>query len=182
MRGSLCCDASFVKEHEAISDGGRLVEVMQYHSDCDVVIISETSYETQQLDLMAEIQVVCRLIEQQRRGLLSKTARKPHALDLASGKLIDVLIGEVIESCHEQCLPDVFRAFGVAAKEPIAVWMASIVDGFANRDSGRGRAMLGQECEALGECSCAEGFEGCAVERDGTALDVMESCEGSEQR
>ena len=86
-------DPSVVQQHDGVGDGGRLVEVVQHHPDRDVVVGGEVADQVEDLHLVAQVQVVGRLVEQEHVGALGQAGRQPDPLQLTAGELVDGPVG-----------------------------------------------------------------------------------------
>ena len=68
--GSACDDAAFVQHHQLITEHGGMVEVMQR----DDAGQRSLCHPPQQLDLMLDLKMVCRLVQQDLGRGLSQSA------------------------------------------------------------------------------------------------------------
>ena len=81
------------QQDQVVGDGGGLVEVVQHDADGDAVLVGEVADQVEDLDLVAQVEVGGRLVEQQDAGLLREAGGQPDALQLAAGQLVDAALG-----------------------------------------------------------------------------------------
>ena len=73
---------------------GRVVEVVQHRDQGAALLLVQLGAQVEHVDLVLDVEVRGRLVEQQQRGLLGERHRDPHALPLAAGQFVDIAIGE----------------------------------------------------------------------------------------
>ena len=73
----------------------REVEVVQHHHDRGAAAGVELGEQVEHLDLVGDVEVGRRLVEQQQVGALREGHRDPHPLALAARQLVDRAVGEV---------------------------------------------------------------------------------------
>ena len=73
-----------------------LVEVVQ-HGDDGAPLAIQLGEQFEQFDLVDDIQVGGRLVEQQQRGFLRQHHGDPHALPLAAGERVERSLGQAVD-------------------------------------------------------------------------------------
>ena len=81
------------QQDDVVGDGGGLVEVVQDDADGDAVVVGQVADQVEDLDLVAQVEVRGRLVEQQDAGVLREAGGQPDALQLAAGQLVDAALG-----------------------------------------------------------------------------------------
>ena len=82
-------DPALVQQHDLVRHGGGMVQVVQDDPECRPVVVREIADQIEGLDLVAQVEMVGRLVEQQDAGVLGETGRQPDPLELAAGELVD---------------------------------------------------------------------------------------------
>ena len=88
-------DPSLAHGHEVVRVARREVEVVQDHHDRGAADLVELGEQVEDLDLVGDVEIGRRLVEEQQLGLLGKGHRDPHALPLAAGELVHQALREV---------------------------------------------------------------------------------------
>ncbi len=95
-------DPPRVQQDDPVGDGGGLVEVVQDGADGGAVLVRQVPDEVEEFDLVPEVEVGGRLVEEQQPGVLGEAAREPHPLELASGEVLGAPFGQVGEARQGQ--------------------------------------------------------------------------------
>ena len=134
-----------------VGDGRRLVEVVQHDPDRDAVHVGQVAHDVEHLDLVAEVEIGRRLVEQEDGRVLGEAAREPHALCLAARERVDRPLRQVGNPGHGHHALDDRRPLGVARTPAAAVRVAAVLDDLADRHPARGHARLREQRQARGE-------------------------------
>ena len=81
-------DPARVEQDDPVADGRRLVQVVQDRADGDAVLVGQVTHEVEQFDLVPQVEVGRRLVEEQHAGLLGEAACEPHPLELSAGDYV----------------------------------------------------------------------------------------------
>ncbi len=87
--GARRVDSTGVQQHHVVGDGCRVVEVVQHDTQGGAVVVGELAHQVERLHLVAQVEVVGRLVEEQHARLLRQRGRQPHALQFAARELVD---------------------------------------------------------------------------------------------
>ena len=75
--------AAVVEQDDVVGHGGGLVEVVKDDPDGDAVVVGEILDEVEELRLVAQVEVVGRLVEQEDAGVLREAGGQPDPLPFA---------------------------------------------------------------------------------------------------
>ena len=111
----------------------------------------EVDEQVEHLDLVGEVEVGGRLVEQQQVGALGQRHGDPHALALAAGQLVDRPVGQVERAGGAIASVDDRLVVGGPLPEPLLVRVAAAGDQVGDGDAlGRDRR-LRQDAEPGGD-------------------------------
>ena len=83
-----------VERDEVVGVARGEVEVVQHHDDRGAATGVEVGEQVEHLDLVGDVEVGRRLVEQQQVGALRQGHRDPDPLALPTGELVDDAVGE----------------------------------------------------------------------------------------
>ena len=86
--------APVVQRDQVVGVARGEVEVVQHHHDRGAAACVELGEQVEHLDLVGDVEVRRRLVEQQQVGPLGEGHRDPDALALAARQLVDGAVGE----------------------------------------------------------------------------------------
>lgn len=168
-----------------------MVEVVQDDADGDAVHVGEVADEIEGLDLVAEVEVVGRLVEEDNTRLLGQACGEPYALDFAAGEFADGAVGPGAHAGRVECVFDGGPVVAAHARELAAVGVAAEGDDLADAQPLGRAPRLREERDFLGELSAAgRGHvpEGCirsgaveTAEHHPAVGGGVESCEAAQQ-
>ncbi len=176
-------DPPRVQQQDPVGDGGRLVEVVQDGSDGDPVVVRQVPHEVEEFDLVAQVEVVRRLVEQEHARLLGEAAGEPDALELAAGQVFGAPFGEVRDAGHGEGTVDRGPAARVGPAPAAPVRVATEFDDVPHGQSAGRGAALGEQRDVPGELAGAQGQAvGLAVDDKGGGPGPLEARERAQQR
>ncbi len=155
-RGTRSVDAPVGEQKERVGNVGRVVEVVQHNADSDAVLVREVAHEVEGLDLVAEVEVVCRLVEEHNTRALSDAGGQPDALDLATRKFAYGTLAHVGDPSGVHRMVDRGAVVGGEAGETTTVGVATEGDDLTNRKPLRSGAGLREERHLAGKVACAQ--------------------------
>ena len=88
-------DPPVAHRDQVVGVAGGQVEVVQHHHDRGAAASLRSREQVEHLDLVGDVEVRRRLVEQQQVGPLGQRHRDPDPLPLAAGELVDDPLGEV---------------------------------------------------------------------------------------
>ena len=95
VRRPLGDDRPVAHRDEVVGVAAGVVEVVQDEHDRAALALVEVDEEVEHLDLVGEVEVRRRLVEQHQPGALGERHGDPHPLALAAGQLVDRAAGDV---------------------------------------------------------------------------------------
>ena len=113
---------------QVVGVAGREVEVVQHHHDGGAAGLVEVGEQVEHLDLVGDVEVRRRLVEQQQVGLLGQGHRDPDPLALAARELVDEPVGEVEGVGELERLGDRLLVLGRPPPERALVRVAATPD------------------------------------------------------
>ena len=132
---------------EVVGVARRQVEVVQHHHDRGAAHLVELGEQVEHLDLVGDVEVRRRLVEQQQVGLLGEGHRDPHALALAAGELVDQPVGEVEGVGQLEGLRHGLLVLARPAPEGALVRVPPAADEVDDADALGGHRVLRQQAE-----------------------------------
>ena len=150
-------DPARFEQRDPVGDGRRLVEVVQDDSDGDPVVVRQVADEVEEFDLVAQVEIGRRLVQQQHAGLLGEATGEPYALQLPAGQVVGAPFGEVRDT--GQCERPVHRGrrVRIGPAEAPAVGVAAELDDVPHGQSAGCGAALGQQGDVAREVTGAQG-------------------------
>ena len=88
---------SLGQERDPIGPDGGLIDVVQAHDDGQALVACQRRHELEDLDLIVQVEVGSRLVEQQRHRLLGEGPREQDALPFAGRQLGNRAAAQVLE-------------------------------------------------------------------------------------
>jgi hypothetical protein len=150
-------DLALAQQHDLVGDDRRVVEVVQHDADRHVVVVRQVAHHVEHLDLVAQVEVVGRLVQQQHGGLLRQARRQPHALQLAAGQLVHAPVGHRGHARQVHGAPDGGAPLQVDPAPPGPVGVPAVGDDVAHRHARRRRPLLGEQGDVAGELLAGQG-------------------------
>jgi hypothetical protein len=163
-------------------------------------IPTEIPYQVERLELVAQVQVVGRLVEEYDAGVLRQAGGEPDTLHLPAGELSDLATGHVAYSRDPHGVVDGVPVIGGRSGEATPVRMASERDDLRDRQPLGSGPRLGEQRDFTGELTGAEqsrvtlglfiggglsiagGLSVAGAECHPAAVHPMQSGEGAQQR
>ena len=180
------CRAAFGDElprfqhDEVVAVARRLVEVVQDGDDGRPFFLLG-AHHVHQRDLVVEVEVGGRLIQQQVRRFLRQGHGEEGALLLAAGEFVHALVGKRVGVGRRHDARDDVQ-IGLAEPSPeVEVGASAVADEGAHADAFRHHVVLRQEREAARKAARAHAVDGFAVEGDVAALRRQQAGEGFQQ-
>ena len=181
-RRALGDDPPGVQRDEVVGVAGGQVEVVQHHHDGGAAALVEVGEEVEHLDLVGDVEVRRRLVEQQQVGALGERHRDPHPLALAAGQLVDDAVGQV-EGVGEGRAPRRPRPRPRPVHRPKAPWCGwrPRRDEVGDRDAlGRDR-VLREQPQRAGDLLGREPVDRLAVEQHRAGARAQQPRQPAEQ-
>ncbi len=122
----------------------------------DPVVVGEIADQVEEFDLVTQVEIGGRFVQEQDACLLRETAGEPHPLELATGELVDAPGREVLHTGEAQRPVHGGGATGIRATPAAPVGVAAEVDHVPHGESARRRPRLRQEGHAARELAGAE--------------------------
>ena len=139
---TLADDLAFAHRDESVTDQGGLIDVVKHHHDGPVGLLIELPHERHDLELVGDIQVGGRLVEQQDRCLLGENHRDPGPLPLSAGEMVDLMVAEVRHPGQFECVGDgEVVSLGRGLEKPL-VRVAAAADEILDGDVAGRRCLL----------------------------------------
>ncbi|OLT09454.1 hypothetical protein BJF90_44210 [Pseudonocardia sp. CNS-004] len=129
---------------------------MQHDADRDPGIVGEIAHQVEDLHLVAQVEVVGGLVEQEHAGVLGEATREPHPLQLPARQLVDRAVRQVRHPRQLHRAPHRGRPVRVVAAEPSAVRVPAEPDDVVHRQPRRNRTALGEQRDAARELAAGE--------------------------
>ncbi len=149
-------DVARTHQDQRVRHAGRVVEVVQHDADGDAVLLDEIAHQVEGLDLVAQVQVVGRFVQQHDAGVLGQAGREPDPLHLTAGEFPDRPVGHVAYTGDTHGVVDGAPVLGRRPGEAAPVGVASEGHDLPDRQPlGRG-PRLGEERDLAGELAGAE--------------------------
>ncbi len=169
-------DTTLVQQDHLVGDGCGMAEVMEDDPEGSAPI-GEIADQIEGLDLVSQVEVIGRLIQEQDAGVLSETRRQPHALQFPTGELIHGAVGHLPKARERQCAVD-GRTIGIThTGEPPTVRMPTESDDVSDLETGRMRPRLREHRDRASELACGECSELSGADVDGSGIDRMKPSE-----
>ena len=108
---------------------------MQHHHDGAAALAVEPGDQVEHLDLVGEVEVRRRLVEQQQVGVLGQGHRDPGALPLTAGELVERPVAQVGGVGHRQRRLDDLLVLGRPLAEPALVRVPAAADQVADQQA-----------------------------------------------
>ena len=144
-RGAGGDDPAALEQDDAVGDVAGLLQVVEHDTHRDAVVVGEVADQVEDLDLVAEVEVGRRLVEEEDRRLLAQARGQPHALALAAGELVDAAVGHPGDPGDVHGPPDRLACVRVATLPAPAVRVPAVRHDVAHRDPVGRRAALGEQ-------------------------------------
>ncbi|MDX2029706.1 MAG: hypothetical protein SF339_03485 [Blastocatellia bacterium] len=171
-----------LEQGDAIGEFGCEIDFVCDDEASELFFAGQAPNECEQRDLVRDVRVGGRLIEQEKGSFLREGARENDALAFAARKLVEGASGELGGvGFDEGLMRDVDIVGGIEA-EGAAVGESAGEDIF---ERGQGKAKfagLGDECDAVGDLASGEVAKGAAVEKDLAVGGAKESLGEAEKR
>lgn len=130
---------------------GGVVEVVQHRDQRTALLLVQPGAQVQDLDLVGDVEVRGRLVEQQQRRLLGQRHGDPDALALAAGQLVHRPVGEVGDPGGGHRLVDDPLVLARPLPQEALVGVAAPGDQFGDADPVRRDRRLRQQAEGAGD-------------------------------
>ena len=129
-----------VEQHDVVGDERGVVQVVEDDAERGAVLVGQLADQVERLDLVAEVEVVGRLVEQEDAGVLGEAGGQPDPLELAAGQLVDGAVGHGRDPGEGHGPVDGRPVGVVERREPAAVRVAAEGHDVADGEAGGVRA------------------------------------------
>ena len=164
-RGALAVDGAAVHGDEMVGVAGGELEVVQHDRDGGAAGAVQLADHVEHLELVGDVEIGGRLVQQQHLGALCERHGDPHPLALPSGELVEQTALELVGAGEGQRLGDRLLVLVAPLREQALVRVAAAGDQLAHgHPVGRERG-LRQQAEPAGELLAAQGVDVGAVQQ-----------------
>ena len=143
-----------------------MVEVVQHRDQGPVLLDVQIGAQVEHLDLVGDVEVGGRLVQQQDRRLLGQRHRQPHPLPLAAGQLVDRPVGQVGHLGRGQRLGDDLLVGAAPLSQQPLMRVPAAGHQIGDGDPVRRDRRLRQQPEPAGHLLGRVGGDGPAVQQD----------------
>jgi hypothetical protein len=150
-------DPARFEQRDPVGDGRSLVEVVQDDADRDSVVVRQVADEVEEFDLVAQVEIGGRLVEQQHTGFLGEATGEPHPLQLTAGQVVGAPLGEVRHTGQRERTVDRGRRVRIGPAEAAPVRVAAELDDVPHGQSAGRGAALGQQGDVARELTGTQG-------------------------
>ena len=157
-------DVAVAHRDEVVAVAGGLVEVVQHEHDGALVALVEVDEQVEHLDLVGEVEVGGRLVEQHQVRALRQRHRDPHPLALPAGELVDGSFRQRDDAGGAHGVGDDRLVRRRPLPEPLLVRVAAAGDEVGDGDAFRCDRRLGQDPEPGGDLLGGQPVDALAVE------------------
>jgi hypothetical protein len=169
-------DPTVVKQDHLVGDGGRVSEIMEDHAQRGAPV-GEIADQVEGLDLVAQVEMVGRFVQEKDAGVLREARRKPHALQLPTREFVHGAVRHLRETCQRQRAVD-GRAIRIAhCGEATPMRVPAERDDITDLEPGRMGPRLRKHRHRTRELSCGQRPRFGLADVDRSALDGVKSGE-----
>ena len=167
---------------QVLGVAGGQVQVVQHDDDGAAALGVQPADQVEDVDLVGEVEVGRRLVEQQQVGALRERHRDPGALPLAAGERVDRPVGEVGHVRPGQRLGDDRLVVPRPLPQPALVRVPAAGDQVGDGEPLRGDRRLRQQAEHLGDLAGRRPGDRLPVEQHLAARRPQQPAQGAQQR
>ena len=160
VRRALGADPAVPHGDQVVGVPAGEVEVVHHDHDGRAAPPVEVGEQVEHLELVAQVEVGGRLVEQQQIGLLGERHRDPDPLPLAAAHLLDRPVGQLQRAGGGQRLGHGSVVVGRPLPEPALVRVAASTDQIGDGDALRRDRGLRQQAHHLGDLLARDGGDG----------------------
>jgi hypothetical protein len=140
---------ALVQQDDAVGELRGEIELMRDDDNGGAAFVGKAAQATQQFNFAADIEMLRRLVEQEKRSLLRHGARENHALLLAAGELVHPAFAERVGAHLREAVRGEDNVFCGFEAKPLAVRIAALQHVLPNVDREEKFALLLYEGDAL---------------------------------